>query len=259
MKPSYFYVIVICLISGAAHAEPQPLPPVVNHSTYQGGKHTGSQRSPQTLYETLGRLEQLQAEVQQLRGRVEEQDFTIIELKKRIKNIYLDVDQRLQKIEGTDNTTSSTTNGAERQDPPSYQKKTQAKSTVAQQPNKNEKQDYQTAHETLVNGHTSQAIKLFNTFLYTFPNGQYSANAQYWLGEAYSIKQDTVSARKAFNKVITMHPESLKVADTMLKLGYLEAKEKNPVKAREWLTGVTLKYPGTTAAHLAAKKLSQIK
>ena len=112
---------------------------------------------------------------------------------------------------------------------------------------------------TCLTGHNSQAIKLFNSFLNTFPNGQYSANAQYWLGEAYSIRQDSVSARKAFNKVITMYPESSKVADTMLKLGFLEAKENNSVKARQWLMGLTQKYPGTTAAHLAAKKLSQLK
>ncbi len=257
MKKSIYYLAVF-LIYSAVHAEPQPLPPVVDHSTYQGGKHSGGQGSaPQTLYETLGRLEQLQAEVQQLRGIVEEQDFTIIELKKRIKNIYLDLDQRLLKIEG--GAAPATSSGVEQPDVPSYQEATQAKATIVQQPNKNEKQDYQTAHETLVNGHTGQAIKLFNAFLINFPKGQYSANAQYWLGEAYSIKQDFISARKAFSKVITLHPESSKGADTMLKLGFLEAKAKNPVKAREWLTGVTMKYPGTTAAHLATKKLNQFK
>ncbi len=256
-----FYIAVIFLFSGYVHAEPRPLPPVVDHSTYQGGKRIGGQRSsPQTLYETLSRLEQLQAEVQQLRGIVEEQDFTIIELKKRIKNIYLDVDQRLLKIEGAGDTTPAISSEIEQQDVPSYQQasqpnyiETEAKSS------KNEKQDYQTAYDSLVNGHTGQAIKLFNEFLNDFPNGQYSANAQYWLGEAYSIKQDLNSARKAFNKVITVHQGSSKVADAMLKLGYLETKAKNPVKAREWLTGVTLKYPGTTAAHLAAKKLRYIK
>lgn len=258
MKQSYVYIALAFLSYGSVHAEPRPLPPVVDHSTYQGGSG-GQGSSPQTQYETLGRLEQLQAEVQQLRGIVEEQDFTIIELKKRIKNIYLDIDQRLQKIEGTGNATPDLSSEVEQQEAPSYQKAPKAASAVTQQPNKNERQDYQTAHETLVNGHTSQAINLFNAYLNNFPQGQYSANAQYWLGEAYSIRQDFIAARKAFNKVIALYPESSKVAETMLKLGVLEAKAKNPVKAREWLTGVTMKYPGTTAAHLATKKLSQFK
>jgi tol-pal system protein YbgF len=279
MKLGKYYIAGIFLICSSVNAEPRPLPPVVDHSSYQGGKQTGSRHSsPQARYEILGRLEQLQAEMQQLRGIVEEQDFTIIELKKRIKNIYLDVDQRLQDIEnsgendiesgGGDGITPKTSNEFEQSDPaiPDNQKTSRQsffaprKQLVSQkQPNKNEKQDYQTAYDGLVNGHTSQAIKLFNTFLNDFPHGKYSANAQYWLGEAYSIKQDFNSARKAFNQVIAVYQGNPKVADAMLKLGYLEDKAKNPVKAREWLTTVTMKYPGTTAAHLAAKKIKQLK
>ena len=267
-----FYIAVILLInSNYVHAEPRPLPPVVNHSTYQGGNKPSGGRnssSPQSLYETLGRLEQLQAEVQQLRGIVEEQDFTIIELKKRIKNIYLDVDQRLLSIENSGEISPETSSEFEQPVKPDNQQVSQPNSSTStpaqanapaqEKPDKNEKQDYQTAHETLVNGHTGQAIKLFQQYLLDFPNGQFSANAQYWLGEAYSIKQDFNSARKALNRVISVHPGSSKVADAMLKLGYLEAKTKNPVKAREWLTSVTVKYPGTTAAHLATKKLRQL-
>ena len=54
----------------------------------------------------MGRLEQMQVEVQQLTGKVEEQAYHIIELKKRQKTMYSDFDDRLQGIEtkatGTD-------------------------------------------------------------------------------------------------------------------------------------------------------------
>jgi tol-pal system protein YbgF len=130
---------------------------------------------------------------------------------------------------------------------------------VPNKSNKDEKKQYQAAFEKLVNGHTSQAIKNFNQFLADFSNGEYTPNALYWLGEAYSIQQNLDLARKSFQQVITDYPNSSKVADAMLKLGYLEIKAKNPVKAREWLSTVTAKYPGSTAAHLAAKKLQHLK
>ena len=247
-------IIFFTIISaGQVLAEPRPLPPVVDHSTYPGGKQASS---PQSVYETLGRLEQLQAEVQQLRGHVEEQDFTIAELKKRINNIYLDVDQRLMQIEGGNNTSTEVEQQPVINTPPVN---VAPAPTLLNNPGKNQKQSYQTAYDSLVNGHTRQAIKLFNSFLANHPNGQFTANAQYWLGEAYSIKQELNAARKAFSAVIANHPDSPKVPDAMLKLGYLESKAKNPVKAREWLTGVRQKYPGSTAAHLAAKKLQQLK
>jgi tol-pal system protein YbgF len=51
------------------------------------------------LYELIGRLEQLQAEVQQLTGKVDEQAYRIDELKKHQSTMYSDFDERLQGIE----------------------------------------------------------------------------------------------------------------------------------------------------------------
>ena len=47
----------------------------------------------------MGRLEQLQAEVQQLTGKVDEQAYRIDELKKHQSTMYSDFDERLQSIE----------------------------------------------------------------------------------------------------------------------------------------------------------------
>ncbi|MDD5114879.1 MAG: tetratricopeptide repeat protein, partial [Methylobacter sp.] len=62
-------------------------------------------------------------------------------------------------------------------------------------------------------------------------------------------------ARKAFSAVVDNYPASAKVPDALLKLGYIEIEQKNPAKARDYLTKVTVAYPSSTAAHLAAKKL----
>ncbi len=52
--------------------------------------------SGNNLYQVLDRLDQLQIEVQQLRGTVEQQTYKIRELEKRQEAMYLDVDQRFQ-------------------------------------------------------------------------------------------------------------------------------------------------------------------
>jgi tol-pal system protein YbgF len=118
-----------------------------------------------------------------------------------------------------------------------------------------EKQRYQLAYEALRNGHTAQAITEFNALLSKNPKGEYANNAQYWLGEAYRVNQDVDSARKAFNNVVENYPGSAKVPDALLKLGIIEIEQKNAVKAREYLTRVTVDHPGSTAARLAAKKI----
>ena len=257
MKLKYLLLLPFC---ANIAAEPKPLPPVIDNSTYPGGSAyaAGGKPSNGALYEVLGRLEQLQSEVQQLRGVVEEQAQIIEELKSRQSNIYSDLDQRLQALSGGSQspepppskvpvTSSRVTVPAMEQSPP------EAKVSPA-----NEKQLYQEAYETLRNGHNTQAIAAFKNLLSQFPAGEYADNAQYWLGEAYKVNQDIESAQAAFNKVVELYPNSPKVPDALLKLGYIEFDQKNLAKARDYLTRVTVNYSGSTAAHLAAKKLMQI-
>jgi tol-pal system protein YbgF len=121
-----------------------------------------------------------------------------------------------------------------------------------------EKQEYQQAYNELRNGHTEQSIEQFKVYLSKYPAGVYGDNAQYWLGEAYRVKQDNNSARKAFNDVVEKYPDGAKVPDALLKLGYIEIDQKNLVKAREYLTRVTTDYPKSPAALLAGKKLLKL-
>lgn len=260
MKSRYLILLPFC--AGLA-AEPRPLPPVIDNSTYPGGAAyaTGGAPSNNAMYEILGRLEQLQLEVQQLRGVVEEQAQVIEDLKSRQGNIYSDLDRRIQALR---------TGAQPAELPASPTPGTKTRAGAAQvrtpvppesespAPTVNEKQLYQEAYETLRNGHNTQAIAAFKALLTQFPAGEYADNAQYWLGEAYKVNQDTDSARGAFNKVVETYPDSPKVPDALLKLGYIEFEQNNLAKARDYLTRVTVSYPGTTAAHLAAKKLMQL-
>lgn len=63
---------------------------------------TAEPASAPELHEALNRIEQLQAELQQLRGSIEEQSHKIAQLKKRQNNIYNDLDLRLQAITNLD-------------------------------------------------------------------------------------------------------------------------------------------------------------
>ena len=264
----------------------------VNDSGYPGNANYAPQpagASDGAIFEVLGRLEQLQSEVQQLRGVVEEQSQTIAELQRKQGNMYSDLDERIQLLSSanqsatvqatTDDTgqaAPSTTTGAAQTAPVSAVAAASASAPVTQAtaepvaeskpaetpaaaaPKASEKERYQEAYDTLRNGHNAQAISMFEALQSDFPAGEYGDNAQYWLGEAYKINRDYDKARAAFNKVVSQYPNSPKVPDSLLKLGYIEFDQKNFAKARDYLTRVTVSYSETTAAHLAAKKLAQM-
>lgn len=239
-------------IWGSALAEPQPLPPVIDNSSYaDGSSYRSRSTSNQSLLEMLNRLDQLQIEVQQLRGQIEEQTYSIEQMRKRQQNIYTDLDQRLQKLEGGGLP-------AARPAPVKARPAPAARPAAAKKTSAGEKKRYQQAYDKLRNGHYSQAISQFKQLLADYPGGEYADNAQYWLGEAYKVNRDTEAARRAFSKLISDYPDSPKVPDGMLKLGFIEAEQKHPGKAREYLKALIKRYPGTTAVHLAEKKLQQL-
>lgn len=281
--------LLLCACS-AAYAE---LPPVVDKS---GGVTPTTAlnvaKPPPSLttdYEMMKRIDQMQAEVQQLTGKVEEQAFQIEELKKQQKTMYTDFDDRLQSIENksgasqpsseipadTSGSVDPGSSGSESPAPadvdqPTGAEQPQDKSSAAApalaasaqsldtspaQVSDAEKQEYQQAYDDLRNGRTAQAITEFNAYIANHPDSGYASNSQYWLGEAHRVNQDNVSARKAFNDVVANYPNSAKVPDALLKLGYIEMEEKNPAKAREYLTRVTTEFANSKAAALAQKKL----
>lgn len=289
-------LVILLSACSSVYAEP---PVVIDHSSYPTSAAPVPANAPSTntVYELMGRLEQLQAEVQQLTGKIDEQAYRIDELKKHQSTMYADFDERLQGIEnkgngaaqpaaestseavGTGDAEAKTSDSSapapeavpvpanepapagkpvsSNESAPALDQASKPKSDEAQV-SAPEKKDYYDAYNELRNGHTDQSIALFNTYLGKYPASIYANNAQYWLGEAYRVKQDNDAARKAFNGVIEKYPNGAKVPDALLKLGYLEIEQKNPAKAREYLTRVTTEYPKSPAALLAEKKLLKL-
>ena len=291
-------LVLLLSVCSPVYAE---LPVVIDHSLYPpSAAPTNSANSASTTaqYELMGRLEQLQAEVQQLTGKVDEQAYRIDELKKHQTTMYSDFDERLQNMENKANGVAASpaevagavdagAKAAESSEPavaaaapeptdkPVENQATKPKpapitapadkpaDNQAPKPNteqaaSSEKQEYLQAYDELRNGRTAQSIEQFKAYLGKYPAGELANNAQYWLGEAYRANHDTEAARKAFNDVIAKYPNGAKVPDAILKLGYIEAEQKDLVKAREYLNRVIADYPKSPAAALAAKKLPKL-
>ena len=278
-----------CLLTDA-----QALPEVIDNSVYPENSRPTSNvniaasPSTNTLIEMTGRLEQLQLEVQQLTGKVEEQANQIAELKKRQSSMYTDFEDRFQGIEnkaagteqapteGTETPAASpeatgkpidaeTTPSPESAPAPEASAESAPASPVAPvaktenpQVSGLEKEEYQHAYLALRTGHTTDSIAEFSAYLEKYPNGGLANNAQYWLGEAHRANHDNESAKKAFNDVIEKYPGGAKVPDALLKLGYIEMDQKDNDKAREHFNRILNEFPNSPPALLASKKLLQL-
>jgi len=214
------------------------------------------------LVDLLEQVSRLQSEVQQLRGDIEVQTHNMEGLQKRQRDLYLDIDRRLHRLEvgGVQQPAA----GAEGNAPaplPAGAAGQSAATTAAASALKpaEQRKDYDLALEQLKEGRYNEAASAFQSFLEKYPGSSYADNAQYWLGEVFYVTRQFQPALNEFGKVLSNHPQSIKVADAKLKMGYIQYELKDWAKAQELLSQVVKGYSGTTAARLAQERLDRMK
>lgn len=224
----------------------------------------------QTLVDLMTRIDSLQNEVQQMMGQMEEQTNDMEQLKKRQRDLYLDIDRRLRDLESARSSMSAPAaggsvfggaapvpamGGAAAGMTPSATTADAASDVDPQL----ERAAYERAFNLLKEGRYDLAVAAFKTFVQSYPQGHYVDNAQYWLGEANYVQRHFKVALSEFGKVVKNHPASPKRADALLKMGYTYQELGQNDKARQSLNEVVLNYPNSTAARLAQKRLQDLK
>ena len=213
-------------------------------------------------------------EVRELRGQFEELSHAVKQLRERQRELYLDIDQRLQRLEtagaGVTPEPSQPLAGTPEAptasiSPTPTQTSTQAVEPAAgSEPSTGvdpfaEQQAYQSAFELLKAGRYEDAAEAFHRFIARYPAGSYADNAQYWLGETYYITRDFESAVREFERLIETHPNSGKLTHAMLKIGYAHDELGNRAEAEGALDDLVTRFPQSAAAGLARKRLQTIR
>ncbi|HEC19113.1 MAG TPA: tol-pal system protein YbgF [Gammaproteobacteria bacterium] len=229
----------------------------------------------QTLVDLVTRVDTLQNAVSELEGQLEEQGHAMEQLKKRQRDLYLDIDRRLRALEEASRSLPVAPSGAAAgggsvfagASPGSMAgdglaNGTPASSTANTAPaadTQEERIAYERAFNLLKEGRYDLAVAAFKAFVQSYPRGRFTDNAQYWLGEANYVQRHFKVALHEFEKVVKDFPNSPKRADALLKMGYTYQELGDNDKARRSLNEVVMNYPNTTAARLAQKRLQELK
>jgi len=121
-----------------------------------------------------------------------------------------------------------------------------------------EKDHYTAAYLALKSGRYEEAIEKFRALLKSYPNGQYSDQAYYWLGESYLVMNNTGRAIGNFEWLIKHHPESGKHAVAMLKLGLAYQSQKRMAESKAVWQKLIQAHADSPAAERARKLLQAI-
>lgn len=231
-------------------------------------------------------LNQLQRELNLLRGENEVLNHELAQLKQQQQKIYLDLDQRLRVLNNNEITTSNTSTTAPATDfttldPAPSVSSSPSIPSVATLPNPtpdfsssnttlslptlppqlvdlNEKNLYQEGFKQVRTDEFSQAIAIFQHLLTRYPQGEYADNAQYWIAESYYALRQFDAAIQAFNLLIERFPDSAKRPHSLLKIGYAYFEQQDYVSARALLEQVKTAYPNSSTARLAQARLARL-
>ncbi|TNW12181.1 tol-pal system protein YbgF [Xylella fastidiosa] len=224
---------------------------------------------PQVNIDLINQINDLRSQIRQMQGSIEEMQHGYEQLKQQSKDQYLDLDSRLKPIEsGSVREPSRVPANPVSQVSPSHSNQLIAMSE--QSPNvhgdasaltisNEERIAYNVAFDALKNSKYADAAELFMSFLQLYPNGVYTHNALYWLGESYYAMHDFVSAEAQFRTLLSRYPTHDKASGSLLKEALCQANQGKNDAAQHSLEQVLSQYPGTDAARLAQERLQSMK
>lgn len=236
---------------------------------------TRHSRSPQNSAATtrnigvVNQIQALQKEVQELRGQLEIQAHELEELKQQ--SSYQDLSAaphtqtstptQIQQPTAQSTPTSPrdkvSTTQADQDIQPIHDLNATASHAVRINP-ADEQISYLAAYDLVKQKQFPQATQAMEQFLVKYPNGGYSANAHYWLGELHLANKNYAEAINQFDTIIHNFKSSSKFAPSRLKLGYALADSGHIHEAKKQLTAVMTQYPDTSTARLALLKLEKL-
>ena len=240
-----------------------------------------AQLKSQGLVELFSQVEQLKSDIARLRGQIEVLNHEQEQAQKRQRDLYIDLDSRLRRLEGAPGAGSSPAAvgagapaglGALPSSalppvnplpaPAPVAVAPPASATVAPRPSTitpevaNEQRAYDAAFDQFRGNNFSAAIASFGAFVKTYPKSPLAPSAQYWIGNSHFAQRDYRAAIVSQRQLVAAFPDSQKVPDALLNIATSQFELGDGAASRRTLEELIAKYPQSEAAVKARQRLA---
>jgi tol-pal system protein YbgF len=236
----------------------------------------------QGLVELFGQVEQLKSDVARLRGQIEVLNNESEQTQKRQRDLYIDLDSRLRKLEGGPGATvpsggAVASPAASLGLPPASAPAASPAplpvpapsaaipaggAAVAGRPGAavpdiaNEQRAYDAAFDQFKGGNYGAAIVSFASFVKSYPRSPLAPSAQYWIGNAQFAQKEYRAAIASQRQLVAAFPESQKVPDALLNIATSQFEMGDGAASRRTLEDLIAKHPQSEAAAKARQRLA---
>jgi tol-pal system protein YbgF len=207
----------------------------------------------QPVFELVNQIELLKREIQSLRGQVEVVNNGVESNAKRQRDMYVDLDTRLRRIEqGGAVAPVSPAAGADAGAAP-------APAVAAAGASVDEIRVYEAAQQQRRIGNYQGAITSFQSFLGQYPKSTLAHRAQYWIGDSWFNLRDYKNAIASQQKLISTYPDSASAPDAMLNIASSQAELGDSANARKSMDALVARYPNSEAAEKAKRRMTTLR
>lgn len=205
------------------------------------------------VLELSSQIDALRQDIARMRGQLEVVGHQVETADKRQKDLYLDIDTRIRKLEEAREQQAA---AAAAQPPAQPGQPGSAPAVPDPAQAAGEQRAYQAALDQFKLGNYSLAVAAMQGFLVTYPGSTLAPNAQYWIGMAHSGQRDYKSAIAAQRKLLAAWPDSDKAPDALLSISSSQETMGDRRAAQETLKEVIARYPTSSAAASAKQRIA---
>jgi tol-pal system protein YbgF len=209
----------------------------------------------QPVFELGNQLQVLREEMRGLRGQIEVLSNNIESAAKRQRDMYVDLDTRLRRVEQPPAPPATGQPPAPGAVGPTGSTSPAGTGTAAA----DETRAYEAAQQHRRVGNYQAAVTAFQSFVTQFPKSPLAHRAQYWIGDSYYNLRDFKNAISNQQKLMTTYPESASVPDALLNMASAYIELGDNAAAKKTMDNLVARYPGTDAAEKARRRLASLK
>ena len=108
------------------------------------------------------------------------------------------------------------------------------------------------------NSRYSEAAENLRLLILSYPDGAYTGDAYFWLGEIYLVQEMFEDSSEILNTFISKFEAHPRKADALYKLSLVKINLEDPASAEILLQEVISNYPNSGAALLAEQDLIKL-
>ncbi|MDQ8038910.1 MAG: tol-pal system protein YbgF [Rickettsiella sp.] len=249
--------------------------PSNNAPSFSQGQRLGIlEHQISNLNPLLVEVDDLTQRMQELRGKIDEQehhlkqlDDQVNRLENQVRSQYQDLEKRFnQKQVNTTTVPIVKANPATMVNNPPHLNNINSKNAVAARttvtsstsmPSAAGERDYQAAFQLLKNKQYVAAIEGFENYIKKYPWDINRPNANYFLGQLYLLQGQPEQSIIRFSEFVKKYPQDGRVPDALLQLGLAYFAKGDKTIAMETFEKIIKQYPDSKSAESAKARLQQ--